>query len=325
VKVLLTGGNGFLGSHVAEWLAAGGHELRLSLRRASDTAFIDGLEYERVDGDLRAPAVLESAVSGVDAIVHCAGLTTARNAAEFRAVNDEGSRILAEAAAKAGVERFVYISSLAAQGPSPDGRFYDAMDVRPRPHSPYGKSKLAGEAHVLRLQDKMQVASVRCPVIYGPRDRAMLPFYRLVKMRLMPLYGDGQNQLSWVFVKDAASAIVRCLEAPAPSGRVYTISDGGRHTWLKLATMLGSALGRQPIKIRVPGSLYGVAGLAGSAAQAVIRKPLPLHRHRIGEFAQPYWVCGHERITDELGWEPAYLPDEGIRETVAWYREHGWV
>jgi nucleoside-diphosphate-sugar epimerase len=325
VKVLITGANGFLGSHVAEKLASEGHELRLLLRRTSDTQFLEGLEYERAEGDIRHAASLEAAASGVDAVVHCAGLTTARTEREYREVNEYGTKDLADAAVRAGVQRFVYISSLAAQGPSPDGAFYDAMEVTPDPRSPYGESKLGGERHVMAKSDEMSVVSLRCPVIYGPRDRALLPFYHLVRFRIMPLYGDGQHQISWVYVKDAASAITRSLTAHGPSGRIYTISDGGRHTWRKLATMLGDTLGRQPLKVPVPGLLYGAAGLAGSAAGGVLRMALPLNRHRVREFAQQYWVCGHERITRELGWEPAYLPDEGLRETLAWYREHGWV
>lgn len=325
MKVLITGGNGFLGSHVADLLAAEGHELRLLLRRSSETRFIQGLTYERADGDMLSPGALTDAVRGVDGIVHCAGLTTARGEDEYRAVNAEGTRLLAEAAAAAGVRRFVYISSLSAQGPSPDGRFHDAMEVPPKPRSPYGRSKLEGEQHLLALRDEMSVVSIRSPVIYGPRDRALLPFYRLVKFRIMPLYGDGQHQLSWIYVKDAASAVACCLAAPGPSGSIYTVSDGGRHTWAKLATMLGQALGRQPLKLGIPGPLFGLAGMAGSAATAILRRPLPLHRHRVREFAQQYWVCGHDRITHDLGWQPAYLPDAGIGETVAWYREHGWL
>ena len=325
MKVLITGANSFLGSHVADRLASEGHELRLSVRPTSHTEFIDGLNHERVFADVRSADALAKAVEGADAVVHNAGLTTARSAAEFRAVNEEGTRLIAQAAARAGVKRFVYISSLAAQGPSPDGRFYDAMEVKPDPRSPYGKSKLAGERHVLALQDSMSVVSLRCPVIYGPRDRALLPLYRLVKFRIMPLYGDGQHQLSWIYVKDAASAIACCLDPNGPSGSIYTVSDGGRHTWSKLATMLGQTLGHQPLKLGVPGPLYAAAGLAGSAAGAVLRSALPLNRHRVREFAQQYWVCGHERITREFGWEPAYLPDAGLQETVAWYREHRWL
>ncbi|HXH20593.1 MAG TPA: NAD(P)-dependent oxidoreductase [Dehalococcoidia bacterium] len=325
MKVLITGANGFLGSHVADRLAAAGHDLRLLLRRTSRTDFIDGLAFQRAEGDIRDPASLEAAVEGVDGVVHCAGLTTALSEREYRQVNEEGTRSLVEAAARAGVNRFVYISSLAAQGPSPDGAFYDPMEVEPSPRSPYGKSKLAGERQVLARAGDMTVVSLRCPVIYGPRDRALLPLYRLVRFRIMPLYGDGQHQISWVYVKDAASAIACCLEGEVQSGSIYTISDGGRHTWRKLAMMAGEVLGRKPLMVPVPGSLYAVAGLAGSAASAVIRRALPLNRHRVREFAQQYWVCGHERITRELGWEPAYLPDAGLRETLAWYRERRWL
>jgi nucleoside-diphosphate-sugar epimerase len=324
MKVLVTGGNGFLGSHVIDVLAPQGHELRLLLRATSDTAFIRGQTYERADGDMRRPEALEAAVRGVDAVVHCAGLTTARNEGEFRAVNDEGRECLPGGGPRGRQALRVFLS-LAAQGPSPDGQFWDAMEVPPRPHSPYGRSKLAGEEHVTALRDEMSVVSIRSPVIYGPRDRALLPFFRLAKYRVMPMYGDGQNQISLIHAKDAANAISCCLAASGPSGAIYTISDGGRHTWMKLASMLGAALGKQPLKLRVPGAMFEVAGWGGSLAGAVLRKPMPLQRHRVHEFGQQFWVCGHDRITRDLGWKPAYLPDEGLRETVAWYREQGWL
>jgi nucleoside-diphosphate-sugar epimerase len=274
---------------------------------------------------MRSPDSLSRAVQGVDGVIHCAGLTTARTSDDYRQVNDEGTRVLAQAAAGADVSRFVYVSSLAAQGPSPDGRIYDPMEVEPAPRSRYGKSKLAGERHVLELKGRMSAASIRCPVIYGPRDRALLPFFQFVKFRLMPMYGDGSNRIALVYVKDAAAALVCALEARGPAGSVYTISDGEAHTWRSLGTLVGEAIGDQPLKLRVPGPLYAFAGLAGSGASAVLRTALPMSRDRAREFAQPFWVCGNERITRELGWKPVFGAAAGLRETVEWYRHQGWL
>ncbi len=129
MRILVTGATGFLGSHVAEELARQGHDLRLLVRRTSKLGFLDGVVFERVIGDVRDAGSLAPAVDGVETIVHVAGLTAARGEAEFQAVNTEGTAALVAAASVAGVRRFVYVSSLAAQGPSDDG------EVKP-PESP---------------------------------------------------------------------------------------------------------------------------------------------------------------------------------------------
>src|SRR5688572_28986706 len=117
MRLLVTGGNGFLGSHTCEALAAQGHELRLLLRRTSSLEFLQQVPYERVEGDLRDAASLEGAMRGIEAVVHLAGLTSALSESQYQAVNAQGSATLVQAGRQAGVKRFVYVSSLAAQGP----------------------------------------------------------------------------------------------------------------------------------------------------------------------------------------------------------------
>src|SRR3972149_2201031 len=122
MRILITGANGFIGSHVAERLAAAGHDLRLLLRRTSKLDFLAALSgYERVEGGMRDEASLARAAAGSDAVVHVAGRTAALTEAEYMAVNAEGTAALAEAARATGVKRFVFVSSLAALGPRPPG------------------------------------------------------------------------------------------------------------------------------------------------------------------------------------------------------------
>jgi nucleoside-diphosphate-sugar epimerase len=320
MRVLLTGASGFLGSHIAEQLAAEGHDLRLLLRRTSSLAFLRDVPHERVEADVREATALASAVEGIDAVVHAAGITSALSEGEFQAVNAGGTAALAGAAAAAGVRRFVYISSLAARGPGDTG-----SDGGSRPISPYGRSKRAGEEAALRHAERMEVVVVRPPVIYGPRDRGLLPFYRLVKLGVMPVYGSGENLLSWVHARDAARAAVLAATAPAPAGAVYTVSDGAAYTWRELASRLAAVLGRRVRHVPVPGPLFAAAGHAAGLAGRVLRRPLPLSPGRVREMSQSLWVCGYDRIRADLGWEPTVSPDDGIAETVAWYRENRWI
>ncbi|HEX5142142.1 MAG TPA: NAD-dependent epimerase/dehydratase family protein [Dehalococcoidia bacterium] len=323
MKVLVTGANGFVGSHVAERLAARGVELRLLLRPTSRLRFLEGIDYERVDGDVRDPESLAKAVEGVDAVAHLAVLTAAVSERLFQEVNAIGTANLVRAAQHAGVGRFVYVSSLAAQGPNPDR---DTLVVEPpRPVSAYGRSKLAGEHPVFAAQHNMSVAVIRPSAVYGQRDRALLPLYRMGKLGAIPVYGDGRNLLSWIHVHDAASAIVAATMAEGPSGATYFVSDGGFYTWLDLVDAFGRAWGRRPRVIKGPGQLFTAAGYAGGVLQTVSRRALTLNPDQIRHMRARYWICDNSAITADLGWCPRVGLDEGFAETLAWYREQRWL
>jgi nucleoside-diphosphate-sugar epimerase len=322
VLILITGGNGFLGSYVAELLAAQGHRLRLLLRASSSLEFIRDLPFEREEGDMRDVRSLVRAVDGVDAVVHLAGLTSAREEAAYLEVNAAGSANLVHAAAAAGVSRFVYVSSMAARGPLSEPE----PDAAPLgPVSAYGRSKRLGEDSVLAERERMRVAIVRPPVVYGPRDRALVPVYRIARLGLLPAYGAGGNQLSWIYVTDVASAIVLTVTADTPNGAVYTVSDGGVHTWKSLVAAFGAALGRQVRLLPTPPALYSLAGAGGSVASALLRRPLPMNRERVAQMRQRYWVAGYDDIERDLGWQPSVGIADGMRRTLAWYRERGWL
>jgi nucleoside-diphosphate-sugar epimerase len=324
MRVLITGGNGFIGSFVAERLRGQGIDITLLLRRTSSLRFLDDIEgYDRVDGDMRDAASLFRAVEGVDAVVHLAGLTSARTEAEFQAVNGDGTAALAKAASEGGVKRFVYVSSLAAQGPSSDGS--GAIPPVARPISSYGRSKLAGEFPVLAERERMSVAVVRPPVVYGERDRGLLPLYRIASLGVMPVIGDGLNQVSFVHVHDCADAIVRAALAEGPSGAVYTISDGTPHTWRELVGTFAKVRGRRALIINTPPVLYQGAGYAAAAASALLRRALPLSPDEVAHMRERYWICDHETITRDLGWKPRIGLEAGFTQMLRWYREQHWL
>ncbi len=251
MKVLVTGASGFLGSHVAEQLASEGHEVRLLLRRTSNRRFLTGFPFEEATGDVTRASSLPAAVAGMDAIVHSAGLVKARNEAEFHAVNGEGTANLLAAITQAAptLKRFVHVSSLAAHGPSDDGAARPA-DARANPVSAYGRSKLAGERFVRESRIAARAVIFRPPVIYGPRDPALVPFFRLSRMRVAPLLIGGHNQISIVYVDDVARAIVQATTAEADiSGKTYCPEDGRVHTWRDLLTAVDASTpraGRSP-------------------------------------------------------------------------------
>src|SRR2546425_7907238 len=248
MRVLLTGGSGFLGSFVAERLAAEGHVVRALVRPHSARKILDKVaRVEFAPGAIEDRASLGAAVDGVDAVVHVAGIVKARRPADFFEVNTQGTKNLLEAAVRHGVGRFVYVSSLAAVGPSMDGTPVPD-EAEPKPVTHYGRSKLEAERAVLAAKDRLHVTVVRPPLIYGPRDRQTLAFFTSVRNGVLPMTGDGSNTLSVVYVADCASAVVRALGARGvPSGRTYFVDDGTVYVWRDALAEIESALGRRAL------------------------------------------------------------------------------
>ena len=324
-RVLLTGASGFLGSHIADALSCEDVTLRLMLRRTSSLRFLQGVagKYERVEGDLRNAASMAGALAGVDCVIACGGLTWARTEAEYQAVNAEGTRQLVEASVAAGVKRFVYISRLAAQGPSHDGKPMPAELTRPV--SAYGRSKRDGETPVLAAKDAMSVAVLRPPIIYGPRDEAFLPLYRSIRwLRFMPLYGDGLNQLTFVHALDCADAAVRLALNETPSGGIYSVSDGAPRNWRDVAMAYAKAVGRRPFMLSVPPALYHGTGAVADTLIRLTPLQLPIDNEKVLEMRQRYWVCDYEAIARDLGWQPQYDIETGMAQAAAWYQANGW-
>jgi nucleoside-diphosphate-sugar epimerase len=323
MKVLVTGANGFVGSHVAERISRHeGVELRLMLRRSSRLEFIAGVDYEGVDGDLRDEASLARAVQGVDTVIHVAGLVSALTEARYHEVNATGTAAIVRAAREAGVQRFVYVSSLAAGGPSLDGKTPPAT---PHPVSAYGRSKLAGEYPVLAEKDAMSVAVVRPPVVYGERDRGLIPFYKIARLGFIPVYGDGSRLLTWIHAHDCADAVIATALADGPSGAIYYISDGGIYTWRQLVETYGHAIQRKVCVVPTPPVLYSLAGYAGGLAQTIIRKPLPLSPEEVVQMRVKAWIGNNTDISRDLNWRPTIGLEQGFAQSYRWYREQGWL
>lgn len=326
MRVLVTGASGFLGSHIAEAFAAAGHTVRLLLRRTSSRKYLV-FPYEEALGDVTDPSSLPAAVEGVDVVVHAAGLIKARSEAEFAAVNEHGTRALVQAALEAapGLQRFIYISSIAAQGPSPDGSPLPP-GAPPRPITAYGKSKLGGEVVVRSSELADRAVTFRMPAIYGPRDPALLPFFQLTRLRIAPLLDGGRNKLSIIYATDAASAVLLAATAEADiGGRIYYPEDGAVYAWRDMLRAIEAAANRKMMTVPTPRFAYSAAALASEAFGAATRRPVVFTREKVREMAQRFWVCSAEELRRDLGWRPRVQAKEGAQLTYDWYRRERWL
>jgi nucleoside-diphosphate-sugar epimerase len=328
MRILLTGGSGFLGSYVAEQLAAEGHTVRALVRPRSDKRLLEALpRIELAPGAVEDRASLGPALQGVDGVVHVAGLVKARTPDEFFAVNTQGTQNLLDVALERapGLQRFVYVSSLAAVGPSVDGQPIPD-DADPRPVTHYGRSKLAGERAVLAMKDKLKVTVIRPPLIYGPRDRETLAFFTSVKRGVLPLTGDGRNTLSVVYGEDAARACVRALFADVPSGRTYFVEDGHVYVWREALAAVEQAIGKRAfVRLGLPLGVLQVAAAATQLYGKVTNTAQMLTLDKVNELKQRHWVCSGRGARQELGWEPRVQWAQGVANAVEWYRKEKWL
>jgi len=333
MKILLTGGTGFVGPAVARALAARGHRIRALVRRTSDRSRLDeigGVEY--AFGDVCTPDSLPEALDGVDAVVHVAAVTKGLTRDDYFRVNHFGTRQLAEAAVAAGVERFLHCSTLAVVGPMPHGR-PSIEDDEPRPVSNYGISKLAGEEAVRRHAEKMHLTIVRPPIVYGPRDRDFFEIFKMAAMGVGMKIGLFESKrYSVIHVDDLAEVLAVALEKGRPvqglrgGDGVYHVSDGGIYAWEEMIQRAARALGRtNAVVLPVPESLTWPVGLWGTLTARLTGKPQIVNLDKVRESTGPGWACAIDRARRELEWEPKIPLDEGLAQTAAWYRENQWL
>ena len=311
--ILVTGANGFIGTHLCEMLDSRGYTVRRAVRS------LDRIERETSGGavavgDIDATTDWRAALDGVDAVVHLAARVhvlddrSSDPLASFREVNVSGTSRLARQAADAGVRRFIYLSSIKA-GVGTTGEKPFREDDPPQPDDPYGQSKLEAEDELFRMGEagELEPVVIRPPLVYGPGVGAN--FLRMLKIvdKGIPLPFLGiENRRSIVSVVNLCDLVTTCLEHEAAVGEVFHVSDGADVSTPELLQKIGTALGRRARLFTLPaGVLRLVFRLTG--------RPEDYER-----------LCGSlhldvEKAESVLGWTPPVKTDDAIRQTADWY------
>lgn len=332
MKAYVTGGTGFIGSHLVERLIDQGYHVTCLIRQTSNLRWLDHLlaakspQVELVMGDLHEVDTLAQHVRDVDLVFHLAGLTKAPDAATYDRVNAEGTKHLIEVClgAQVNLNRFVYCSSLAAVGPSSDAT-PNAENVTPQPLTDYGRSKLKGELIVREYADQLPITIIRPPAVYGPRDVDIFLFFQMINRGIMPILGDTDKLLSLVHVKDLVAGIYTAAVSERAIGETYFLTDDDIHTWLGVEHVIADALEMCPLKVKVPLFLLDFISIFTEAAAKITRQAPTLNRQRMRDLKQRFWICDSTKAQKELGYRPTYSLQKGMQETADWYRANGWL
>lgn len=304
LTIALTGATGFVGRTTVVELLRRGHRVRALVRNPA-AAKLPG-EVETVAGDLSSAASIWDLMTGADAVIHIAGAIMALSEAAFLATNAAPAARLAEAAIAAGAPRFVHVSSLAAREPR---------------LSPYAMSKRAGETAIGRFADRLSIAIVRPPAIYGPGDRATLPLLKSLLSPVAFIPAVPTARFSLMHVADVARVLADAAASRATG--TFEIDDGtaGGYAWRDVQALARACEGTPRRLVFLPRALPAAVAQLSQAVAVLRRKASIVTPGKIAELYHPDWVAAPP------GWPLADRTTfaKGFPATVAWYRAAGWL
>jgi nucleoside-diphosphate-sugar epimerase len=301
MKLAVTGGTGFVGSHLIEAALAVGHSVLALTRRPQQPR--PGLNW--IEGSLSDTAALKRLIDETDAVIHVAGVLKARDAAEFEQGNVSGTLAILAAATAGGTTRFVHVSSLAAREPQ---------------LSLYGASK--AQAERLVEESGLDWIIVRPPAVYGPGDRETLDLFRMAKRG--QIYMPPAGRLSLIHVDDLARLLLAMAVPEAPRHLVIEPDDGRLNGWShrEFGDALATAVGGRARTVSTPRFLLSI----GSRLDELLRgADAKLTRDRVAYFCHPDWVASAARSVPPEFWRPQIPTADGLSQTADWYRAKGWL
>jgi nucleoside-diphosphate-sugar epimerase len=279
-----------------------------------------------VRGDCNDRPSLGEAVEGVDQVFHLAGVTKAVEDRTYFEVNGIGTENLIHACMEKNpnLQKFIYLSSQAAAGPCRNGGRKKETD-RCEPVSPYGQSKRMGEELALVHSHEIPLLILRPCAVYGPRDRDIYSFFKLLSKRIKLCLAGGDQSLSLCYVEDIVEAILLAAESRESNGEIFFLSDGRTYQLEEIGDIFAQAMGIRPFSLSLPRwTLFGIASVSEYLSRLSGNPPL-LNKGKAEEMVQKSWVCDITKAKSVLGFEPKFGLKEGAKLTLDWYRKEKWL
>ncbi|MBR5038066.1 MAG: NAD(P)-dependent oxidoreductase [Prevotella sp.] len=329
-RVLITGASGFIGSFIVEEALQRGMEVWAAVRKSSSREWLQDERIHFIELNLSSEDYLKNQLKDhvFDYVVHAAGVTKCLRKEQFYKVNTEGTRHLVQAllALQMPLKRFVYLSSLSIFGAIREEQPYQPIretDV-PQPNTEYGKSKLAAEA-IFKEGVAFPYVILRPTGVYGPREKDYFLMVKSIQSHTDFSVGFKRQDITFVYVKDVVQAVFLAMER-GKSGRCYFLSDGQVYQSSTFSDLIIRELGNPwCLRIKAPIWVLRLVTFFGEQVGKITGKISALNNDKYHILKQRNWQCDIQPAIDELGYQPQYQLERGVKETIAWYKEKGWI
>ncbi|MDI6401571.1 NAD-dependent epimerase/dehydratase family protein [Balneolaceae bacterium ANBcel3] len=322
MKAFVTGGTGFIGSHLTDRLIS--ENISVSCLIRSKEKWLTGKKITKIPGSLMDFQSLQDGMKDADIVYHIAGIVKAPTQDEFDRANVEATENVLRMAMKCEVPKLVIFSSLAACGPS----FKQPVNEEDplMPVTMYGKSKKRMEEMVHRVvNDSISVTIIRPPAVYGPREDQIFSVFQMASWKLFPIIGDGHStEVSLVHVNDLVDGVLLTARETKPGVETYFISSEERYTWEQIRQATERVFGHKLYALKIKPGFVKKAGTIIEYAASLIGQYPVVNREKALELGMQ-WTCSVEKAKKQLGFRQKKGLAEGLSETIDWYKRHDWL
>lgn len=323
---VVTGANGFVGSHLVDLLLEKGLSVRCITRKSSNLQWLEGKNVEIYDSGLFDKAGLKVAFKDANYIFHVAGVVKSKKPEGYFKGNVETTRNLLEAALenKNSINRFLVVSSQTVTGPSLDGKPVTEK-TECKPITTYGRSKLEEERVAQSFSDKLPITICRAPAVYGERDTEIFIYFNSFSKGVTTTIGFNKKSLSLIHVRDLVEGIFLAATDEKAIGETYFISSEKYYTWTEINDITAKVLGKKALVFKVPHFMvYTIAAIAQFFA-LFSKNAATLNIEKARDITQQYWICDTSKAIRDFGYKQKITAEEGIKKTIEWYKEKKWI
>lgn len=323
---VVTGANGFVGSHLVDLLLGKGYEVRCIVRKSSNLQWLKNKDVVVFDCGLYNKEALKNALKGADYVYHVAGVVKSKKPEGYFMGNVETTRTLLDAIVENGdpIKRIVIVSSQTACGPTLNGKPIDE-DCPCNPITTYGKSKFEEEKLARSYMDKLPITICRAPAVYGERDTEIFIYFDTFKKGLLTSIGMKDKSVSLIHVVDLVRGFYLAAMSEKTIGKTYFVTSERPYTWNEVGAVTSKIMSKKPFKVKVPHFMvYSIATIA-QFISLFSSKPATLNLEKARDLVQQSWTCSPGKAYKDFGYKQEISLEEGIKRTVEWYKEMKWL
>ncbi len=323
---VVTGGTGFVGSHLVDLLLEKDFHVKCITRKTSNLRWLKGKNVDIYDCGLFNKDELKKVLANANYLFHVAGVVRSKNKKGFFKGNVETTKNLLEATAEINpdIEKIIIVSSLTACGPSLNGKPCTEKTT-PHPITTYGKSKLAEEELAKSFFDKLPITICRAPALYGERETDIYAMFKGFQKGIMTLVGFNNKKLSLLNGRDFVNGLYLAALSNKTSGEIYFISSEKIYDWNIISNEMEKAIGKKAIRLRIPHFIIYILGAVSHFLNYFTSKPATFNLEKAKDFVQENWTCDVSKAKRDFNYKQQISLSEGIKSTVDWYRKNDWL